>query len=232
MNHKQIKIWAIIPAAGIGKRMGGELPKQYLKLAGKTVLEHSIDKLLGCDSISGVVVGIADIDANWNQLNIHHSRFIGDYQGGEERIHTVLKGLQFLENHASKNDWAMVHDAVRPCIDIEDIEKLIQHCQKNKTGAILANKVVDTVKKINSKNEIQQTVDRNDLAFAATPQLFPIRILKRALTQAIDCGQLSTDESAAVEGLGLKPIIVEGKRTNIKITTPDDLELAKLIIQK
>ena len=232
MNPEKIKIWALIPAAGIGKRVGSTIPKQYLQLADKTVLEHSIDKLLSCDAVVGLVVGIAENDFHWNQLDINHPRFLGDYPGGKERIHTVLNGLDFLQTHASENDWVLVHDAVRPCVDVEDIERLIRVGLNSECGVILANKVVDTVKQISCEDEIQQTLNRNELALAATPQLFPINLLKKALNQALKQEQLSTDESAAVEALGLKPLIVEGKRTNIKITTPDDLELMKFIFDK
>ncbi len=233
MNLEQINIWAIIPAGGIGKRMEAALPKQYLQIAGKTILQHSIDRLLDCDLVTGVVVGIAENDEHWTDLKITHARFLGHYQGGIERIHTVMNGLDFLQkNHAGKEDWVLVHDAVRPCVEISDIDRLIELGTKSDSGAILVNKVVDTVKKVNSDDQIQRTINRNELALAQTPQFFPIDILRQALTQALQNDQLSTDESAAVEALGIKPFIVEGSRTNIKITTPQDLELAKLIVQE
>ena len=231
MDRDHRKIWALIPAAGIGKRMHSVVPKQYLKLSDKTVLEHSIEKLLSCDAITGLAVGIARNDAYWSKLNINHLRFLGSYSGGKERIHTVLNGLEYLADHVTENDWVLVHDAVRPCVELKDVEQLIDKGLKSESGAILANRVVDTVKRIKGKDKIQETVDRNYLALAATPQLFPITLLKTALTHALETNQLSTDESAAVEALGMSPIIVEGKRTNIKITTPEDLELARLIIR-
>ncbi len=232
MNPEPIKIWGIIPAAGMGRRMGADLPKQYLQIADKTILGHSINKLLGCELVAGVAVGIAENDEYWSSLYIDHARFLGSYSGGRERIHTVLNGLEFLQDHANGNDWILVHDAVRPCVEIEDIRRLIEKGLKNESGAILANKVVDTVKQINKQNEIQQTLDRNQLALAQTPQLFPLSVLKKALSLAVDNNQLSTDESAAVEALGLKPIVIEGSRTNIKITASEDLKLAELIINQ
>ena len=212
--------------------MGAELPKQYLQVAGKTVLEHSINKLLDCNLIAGVAVGVAENDEHWVDLKITHSRFVGHYQGGAERIHTVLNGLDFLQNHAGDRDWVLVHDAVRPCIKVADINYLIEQGLETQAGAILANKVVDTVKKINSEDQIQQTINRSELALAQTPQLFPLKILKKALNSALENNQLSTDESAAVEALGLEPIVIEGNRTNVKITTPEDLELAELLISQ
>ncbi len=210
--------------------MGVSIPKQYLQLAGKTVLEHSIDKLLSCDLINGLALGIAENDEHWDSLRVQHPRFLGHYQGGEERIHTVLHGLDFLQSHAGDNDWILVHDAVRPCVEVAAIKHLIQQGLATNSGAILANRVVDTVKRIDNQDQIQQTLDRNELALAQTPQLFPLRILKQALTTALENNQLSTDESAAVEALGLKPLIIEGKRTNIKITTAEDLELAEVFL--
>jgi len=231
VNREQIKVWAIIPAAGIGKRMNSTIPKQYIQLAGKTILEHSVSKLLASHEVAGAIVGICANDENWNQLKIDHPRFLNSYSGGSERIHTVLNGLQYLQNHASEKDWVLVHDAVRPCVEVEDINKLIKCGLKSESGAILAHKIVDTVKRVNEKEEIQKTLDRNELVLAATPQLFPISLLKKALTQAIEKGKISTDESAAVEALGLNPLIIEGKRTNIKITAAEDLEIAKRIMQ-
>ena len=225
-------IWAIIPAAGVGRRMAISQPKQYLQLEGKTILEHSLDKLSSCEAVAGVAVGIADNDAYWHKLEISHENLLGTYVGGAQRIHTVLKGLEYISKWAAKDDWVMVHDAVRPCVEVADIDLLIERAMQLKCSAILATPVIDTVKKLNQNGVIETTLNREELMLAATPQLFPIALLQRALELALAQNILSTDESAAVEMLGELPLAIATRRSNIKITTAEDLQIAGIFLAK
>ena len=235
--YQQIKpskspaIWAVIPAAGVGRRMAHSVPKQYLKVQGKTILEHSLDQLCRCEFVAGVAVGIAANDDYWDLLEIKNEKLLGSYLGGIERIHTVMKGLEFLSGWAAKEDWVMVHDAVRPCVALEDINRLVDQARRLNRSAILATPVIDTVKKVTTQGGIQATLNRDELMLAATPQLFPIARLKQALQSAVDRAILSTDESAAVEMLGDSPLVVRAERSNIKITTSEDLPIAEMILQ-
>ena len=235
MNHQDNKankstIWAIIPAAGVGRRMARSQPKQYLKLKGKTIIEHSLRQISRCSAVSGIVVGIAEDDDYWDKFEIKNKKLLGVYKGGTQRIHTVLNGLDFLSEWAGEDDWVMVHDAVRPCVCVEDVNKLVKQAMQSNRSAILASPVIETVKKINSDDEIETTLNREHLMLAMTPQLFPIKLLQQALRCAIDKAILSTDESAAVELLGLQPLAITGQRSNIKITTAEDLQIADLFL--
>lgn len=232
VNSKNINIWGIIPAAGIGRRLGATTPKQYLKLMGKTILEHSLEKMLACDRLSGTVVGIAPDDVVWPALGIGHPRLLGAYPGGVERVNTVIHGLDFLSSRAAPADWVLVHDAVRPCVSPERIEALINRGLASDYGAILASRVVDTIKRVDANGRIGQTLDRRALMLATTPQLFPIRLLRQALDRAIEQQLEITDESSAIEALGRMPLAIEDRRDNIKITRAEDLDLARLILDQ
>ncbi len=237
VNHKNnatIKrnIWAVVPAAGVGRRMGKNQPKQYLEIRGRSIIEHSLDKLFGCKAVAGVAVGIAPDDAYWEKLDIRNKKLLGAFVGGSERVNTVLNGLDFLSNWATGDDWVMVHDAARPCVSLKDINLLIDKSLEFNCSVILASPVTDTVKRVNACNVIQGTVNRDELMLAMTPQLFPVKLLRLALRTAIDNNIPTTDESAAVEKLGKKPLAIRGQRTNIKITTVDDLQLANIFIDE
>ena len=221
-----------MPAAGVGKRMAQNLPKQYLRLDGKSIIEHSLSRLLNLDRVSGVVVGIAETDQYWSKLAVNHDKLLGIYSGGNERIHTVLKGLEYLSQWAQPEDWVMVHDAVRPCVSEVDITALIDRGLASKGGAILAARVVDTIKKVNTDGFIESTANRDELMLAMTPQLFPLNLLSRALRDALEKNKLATDEAGAVEEFGEQPVVVEGLRNNIKITTSEDLELARVVLKQ
>lgn len=219
--------WVIIPAAGIGKRMGTEIPKQYLKLGEQTVLEHTISRFQNLPHIKGIVVCIAPNDPFFDQLSFSEQVMLA--QGGKERSDSVLNGLKYLEKHAKENDWVLVHDAARPCVRKSDIEKLMFELQNDEVGGLLAVPVRDTMKRTNN-HQVKQTVSRENLWHALTPQMFRFQLLKTALETAVEKQQMITDESQAIEFLGLYPIIVEGHADNLKITHPNDLELAKLFL--
>ena len=229
---KNPKYWAVIPAAGVGKRMGGDRPKQYLLIAGETVVEHSLDRLLDCPEIDGAVVAISSGDGYWKELNYQHEKPVLVATGGKERSDSVLNALQQLSQTADDNDWVLVHDAARPCVRQEDIHKLIQSCKDHPVGGILAVPVKDTIKESNDSSEIRETVDRSTLWHAQTPQMFRLGPLRDALSKALDADVEITDEASAMEGVGCKPLLVEGHADNIKITRQEDVNLALFYFDK
>lgn len=231
--------WAIIPAAGVGKRMGSKIPKQYLPLCGKTVLEQTLSIFLKHPVITGIIVAVTEGDPYWqgmsanftstdNVRNKNQNKPVIVAPGGAERCHSVLNALKKLSHHASENDWVLVHDAARPCLASDDIDRLIEQLDETSVGGLLGLPMADTVKRCDSNLQVLETVERSELWRALTPQMFPLKLLKDALEQAINSNALVTDESSAVELKGLKPIMVEGRPGNIKITHPGDLQLAEL----
>ena len=224
---KSQKCWAIIPAAGIGTRMGVETPKQYLSLAGKTVLEHALLHFCEHDAIHGVVVVLSEDDRYWKSVSVVTNRKIHTTTGGQQRYHSVLNGLNYLEKIAQPDDWIMVHDAARPCVRLEDINKLIDAANGTEDGAILAVPTRDTMKRADKDYKIRETVSREDLWHALTPQIFRFSTLRTALQKAIVNNIPITDEAQAVEMMGLRPLLVEGYADNIKITHKADLALAE-----
>ena len=231
------KYWAVIPAAGVGKRMGSKIPKQYLPLAGKTVLEQTLNVFIQHPDISGIVLAVTEGDpywqelsANYNQAHCHQEKAkpVIIASGGQERCYSVLNALNELSLYASDNDWALVHDAARPCLTSNDIDQLITKLSDSTAGGLLGLPMADTVKRCDKQQNVTATVDRSELWRALTPQMFPLKLLKDALTYAIENNALVTDEASAIELQGLKPKIIEGQPGNIKITHPGDLQLAEL----
>ena len=227
------KYWAVIPAAGVGRRMGVELPKQYLKLLGKTVLEHTIERLGKHPDICGIVVALSAEDTFWPELRVASAKNIHTVVGGEERCHSVLNALNYLDNDiAEKDDWVLVHDAARPCIRQDDLDRLISELKDYPQGGLLGLPVSDTVKRTDTSGNVVETVERNQLWRALTPQMFPLGALRNALQGAIDKGALVTDDASAMELSGSFPHMVEGHSDNIKITRPQDLKLAELYLSQ
>lgn len=225
--HPEAKYWAIIPAAGAGKRMGTTVPKQYLQLGSQTVLEHTLDRLLDCACIAGVVLVLSPADEFWLAIQARYSgRNIETAAGGAERCHSVLNGLDHLADRAGADDWVLVHDAARPCVRVADIERLIDTLGDGERGGLLGVPVADTMKRVDGDLQITATVERAGLWHALTPQMFRIGTLRDALQQAISTECLVTDEAGAMELAGHRPRMVEGHRDNIKITLPADLALA------
>ena len=230
-------IWAIVPAAGIGKRMQSDIPKQYMSLNGHPVIEHTINALLQNQNISGLVIALRSDDVYWDKVNITSQKPLLRITGGKERADSVLNAINALFNNEQFNadlDWVMVHDAVRPCLRQSDINKLVTEVD-DANGGLLALPVRDTIKRQNSNNAafvtVNETVDRENLWHALTPQYFPALKLKNALEQAQQNNLLITDESSAMEFAGFSPRLVTGNEDNIKITRPDDLRLASLFLQ-
>ncbi len=230
-------IWAIVPAAGVGKRMQSNIPKQYLSLNERPVLEHTLNTLLDNKHIAGLVVALQTDDGYWPDIKIHSEKPVLRAEGGAERVDSVLSALNCLMENDLFNadiDWVMVHDAVRPCLQQHDINKLVTAVDSD-DGGLLALPVRDTMKRqvvneIGINTRVDKTVDRENLWHALTPQYFPAGILKKALETALQNKQTVTDESSAMEMFGFSPRLVTGDETNIKITRPDDLKLAVLYL--
>ncbi|MFM5240705.1 2-C-methyl-D-erythritol 4-phosphate cytidylyltransferase [Aeromonas rivipollensis] len=217
---------AIVPAAGIGSRMGADCPKQYLTLAGKTILEHTLGCLLSHPAIARVIVALAPHDEWFEQLAVAADPRILRVEGGIERAYSVLNAL-----HVAQGKWVLVHDAARPCLCHGDLDKLIATAMAC-DGAILGSRVRDTMKRTDGAGNIVATVEREQLWHALTPQMFPAGTLKRALGEGLALGALITDEASAMERAGFTVKMVEGRADNIKVTRPEDLSLAELFLQQ
>lgn len=226
------KMWAIVPAAGIGSRMASDRPKQYLPLLGKTVIEHSVEPLLSHPSIASVYIPLAEHDTYWSGLGLASHPSVVTINGGKERADSVLNGLQAIASKAADDDWVLVHDAARPCLRRESLQTLVDELQGEAVGGILANPVHDTLKKVGTDNCIVKTVDRQVLWQAQTPQMFRFSLLRSSLEQALKAGTQITDEASALEWSGHSAKVVAGPSDNIKITRPEDLALAEFILQR
>lgn len=209
--------------------MDTDVPKQYLDLGGRCVLEHSLGRLLAHPEVSGAVVAVATGDPYFEKLAFtgHVERVVG----GEQRADSVLNALEHLCSRGRADDWALVHDAVRPCVHASDLDRLIAHVRSHSCGALLAVPVRDTMKRVEA-GYVSATVSREDLWHALTPQLFPVHALRAALLDARVSGIVVTDEAQAMERVGQPPAVVRGRVDNIKITRPNDLEMAALFLQQ
>lgn len=224
-------LWAIVPAAGIGARMRADRPKQYLPLAGKTVLEVALERLGSVPGLAGVLVGIGSDDRWWPEIAARAKGVREVFAGGAERSQTVLNGLHVLSRYAAPDDLVLVHDAVRPCVRVADIQRLIERAGNCTDGGLLALPVPSTIKRSDAENLVIETVPRERLWRALTPQLFTVQRLTDALSASIARGAVITDEASAIEHAGGRPMLVECGADNIKITTPQDLKLAELILE-
>jgi 2-C-methyl-D-erythritol 4-phosphate cytidylyltransferase len=223
----------IVPAAGVGKRMQADCPKQYLLINNETVLSHTVMALLSHPKISQVVLVLSESDRYFSKLALAQQEKVLRVNGGKERVNSVLNGLKVVDQ--VKYPWVLVHDAARPCVTHTDIDKLISRCLTHNSGGVLATPVRDTMKR--SKSEcaydlIKNTVEREDLWHALTPQLYKTQELTHAIEQGIAKGLNITDESSAIEYANLPSLLVSGSSENIKITHPNDLVLAKFYLNK
>ncbi len=223
------KFWGVVPAAGVGKRMNANRPKQYLLLSEtQTVLEHTLTRLIDAQVFEKIVVAISDGDAYWDDLLISKHEKITRANGGKERADSVLNALAAIQNQANLKDWVLVHDAARPCITSHDIHNLIAELRDDAIGGILALSSHDTLKDVDNK-QIISTLNRNRIWRALTPQMFRYGALKSALEFTQGNAGI-TDEASALEAQGFSPKIVEGRSDNIKITLPEDLALAQFYL--
>jgi 2-C-methyl-D-erythritol 4-phosphate cytidylyltransferase len=226
MNQQSHRYVALVPAAGVGARMGAGSPKQYLPIGGKPMLRHTLDAFAGSPLIAHtyVVVSVDDpfIDGIVPPQGVTVLRC-----GGASRLESVRNGLWALENQLQANDWVLVHDAARPGLNAELIEKLIREVGEHPAGGLLALPVVDTVKR--AVNDEVATISRDGLWLAQTPQMFRFRLLADALEAATDPAAI-TDDASAVEALGLAPKLVEGHPRNLKVTLPSDIRIAEMYL--
>ncbi len=227
------RVWCVVPAAGIGKRFGSSIPKQYLALGTKTVFEHTLSRLLSVNAIERIVLAVDVQDTRIRQFDISQHPKVTIVEGGAERCHSVLNGLRALQHCASADDWVLVHDVARPCVRCDDIQQLIDTLLAGSAqGGLLATPVRDTMKRSDHHGKVTETVNREQLWHALTPQMFPFTMLLAALERAIEQQALVTDEASAMELLGHQPQLVQGHSDNIKITHPQDLKLAELFISQ
>ncbi|MBV35927.1 MAG: 2-C-methyl-D-erythritol 4-phosphate cytidylyltransferase [Rickettsiales bacterium] len=223
------RIWAVIPAAGIGARMNSDIPKQYLKIEDKTILEYSVNRFLEHSKIYKVVVALSPKDTYWEELPFADNPRVLTTTGGKDRVDSVKAALTFIrENEAAEADWVMVHDAARPCLSSRHIDDLITSKETSPDGAILAVGAIDTIKQANKRQTIEKTIDRETVWLAQTPQFFSLRTLSNAIDNALNEGQTITDEASAMEFAGYHPSLVIGSRKNLKITEQEDLLLASI----
>lgn len=235
-------VWAVVPAAGSGSRMGASTPKQYLPLRQSTVIECTLHRLLSVKCIAGIVVAVDD-DASFRNVvkdrSLCSSVPLHTVVGGDTRTQSVSNALQYLGNLESREYTVLVHDAARPCVRVSDIELLVDRCANSVDGGLLAIPVVDTLKRGDESDRVSGTIDRARAWRAATPQLFKLSVLVEALNDATRlqgavagafAGTL-TDEASAMENAGYRPQLIPCEADNIKITQAADLALANVILQ-
>lgn len=225
-------VWAVVPAAGRGRRFGGEVPKQYLQAAGAPLIAHALDALLADARVSGVVVAIGAEDALWPGWTERAGRPVRTCTGGEERADTVLAALRTLDGMQLGDALVLVHDAARPNLARGDLARLLDAALASADGAILAAPVRDTLKRSSDGARIDATVARTGLWRALTPQAFPLARLRAALEDCRARGVVATDEAMAIELAGARPALVEGREDNIKVTTPADLALVDFLLAR
>ncbi len=226
------RYWVVIPAAGIGKRVGIDKPKQYISVNDKTIIEHTINCFINREEIEGVVVAISKSDEYWPTLSISKHEKIIIAPGGDERYQSVFNGLHALHDKAEGDDWVLVHDAARPCLNQSAIDRLMINLRTHAVGGILALPCRDTMKRADNSNEIVETVERESLWHAQTPQMFKYGKLYSAIEKMLNEDIVVTDEAMAMELSGYKPMLVQGHQENIKITHKDDLKHLELYLNE
>ena len=229
MSHDLPAFWAVIPAAGVGARMAADRPKQYLQLGGRTILEHSLGCFLDHPCLKGLVVSLAIDDPYWPTLACATDPRIQRADGGSERSGSVLNALlQLNALGASDHDWVLVHDAARPNLSRDDLDKLLAELADDPVGGLLAVPARDTLKRVDKHGRVVDTIDRRLIWQAYTPQMFRLGALHRALADSLVADAVITDEASAMEWSGQAPRLIEGRSDNIKVTRPEDLEWLKL----
>lgn len=226
------KHWAVVPAAGVGRRMGAAIPKQYLALAGSTVLDQTLGHLLAHGAIDRIYLALSQDDDWWKESHYADDPRIIRTEGGAERCHSVLNALERVSDDADPRDWVLVHDAARPCLRLADLDRLIANLEESPSGGLLGMPVRDTMKRTDRQNRVTETVERDHLWHAFTPQMFRLGLLRQALRDALDRKLLVTDEASAMELAGYTPLLVAGHADNIKITRSEDLGLAAFYLQQ
>lgn len=219
---------AIVPAGGSGARFGASMPKQYAEIAGATVLEHTLRALRSCESIEHIFVVVPAEEDRADTIAERTGNTMVLRCAGAQRAHTVQNALTAISRLVKRDAWVLVHDAARPCVAKNDIERLIVTVKTHAVGGLLASPVTDTIKRATASLEVSETVSREGLWRAQTPQMFRYELLGHALSASPDV----TDEAQAVEALGMSPLLVTGSARNIKITVPEDAEIAEIYLAK
>ncbi|MGP8033960.1 MAG: 2-C-methyl-D-erythritol 2,4-cyclodiphosphate synthase [Steroidobacteraceae bacterium] len=229
-----MRYWLVMPAAGSGRRFGGETPKQYARLLGRSVIEWALAPFLADPRCAHAVVVIADGDPTWPGIAARlSSDRVSSTAGGAKRSESVRRGLAALEQRARADDWVLVHDAARPCLDANDLERLIAAAAQHRSGGLLAARAADTLKEAapgEAAPAAAQTIDRSRLWRALTPQMFRFGALCAALDAAHAAGRFPGDEAQALEWQGERPLLIEGAAANLKLTTGADLKLAAAVL--
>ena len=223
---------ALVPAAGAGRRFGGETPKQYLPLAGRPMLWHTLRTLSEVPAIERVAVVIAPDDEWFDSYDWPQEKLLLLREGGATRALTVRQGMAALlaQRLLDEQDWLLVHDAARCCLSVALVERLIAELADDPIGGLLALPVADTVKSADGEQRVAATIPRDGLWLAQTPQMFRAGLLQQAF--AADADGSCTDEAAAVEALGHAPRLVAGAASNFKVTYPHDLALAAALLAR
>ena len=230
MTDSQANYWAIVPAAGVGKRFAADIPKQFHYLNGTLVAQHTLSRLLSLTSISAIVAPCDNSSAYWSKVPAVTDRRVRLVSGGTHRVNSVVNGLLALEELAADDDWVLIHDMARPCVTAANIAKLITEVGDHAVGGILAAPINDTLKIVDSQT-IVSTVNRAQYRAAQTPQMFRFSLLKSAIQVMLDEQKIPTDEASAIEYAGLTAMVVEGRQDNIKITRREDLAIAEAIMR-
>ena len=222
------KIFAIVPAAGQGTRIGDAVPKQYLPIAGKPMLFHALESLASVARIHAVVAVLSPLDRHWGGFDwsAFPEKIEAAFTGGANRSESVRNALRHLAPRVAKDDWILVHDAARPCITRALVDQFIDEVEGEPVGGLLAMPLADTLKRSDETLRVAETIPRAGLWRAQTPQMFRYEMLARALERKAG----ATDESQAIEALGYSPRLVQGENTNLKVTFAEDLPLAEMII--
>ena len=224
------KLFALVLAAGSGTRIGDSVPKQYLPVAGKPMMFHSIEAIAAVARVERVFVVLAPLDRHWveHDWSAFPEKIEAVFCGGARRAETVLNTLKFLEARIAKDDWVLVHDAARPCILTELVEQFLDEIGDDPVGGLLAMPLADTLKRGDENQRVSETIPRLNLWRAQTPQMFRYDMLRRGLEK----NPKATDESEAVESIGYNaPRLVQGEDSNLKVTFAEDIQLAEMIIK-
>ncbi|MCH6573096.1 MAG: 2-C-methyl-D-erythritol 4-phosphate cytidylyltransferase [Proteobacteria bacterium] len=227
------RFWLVVPAAGTGRRFGSDLPKQYQEIGGRCMLAHALQAFADWGNLAGTVLAIDDGDRWFAGISVQLPLPVRTVAGGAERMNSVINAVRALQGEADEHDWVLVHDAARPCLCADDLRRLIEATATDGVGGLLATRVADTLKKARDDNgqvRVISTMGREGLWQAMTPQIFRYGLLRPALEAARKAGKVLGDEAGAMELAGHRPLLVEGRRDNIKVTQPADLALAEAIL--
>lgn len=224
-------LWCVVPAAGRGTRVGGDCPKQYLPLAGRPLIAHTLERLAAHPRIAGLLVTLAAGDAHWPGIDALNGKPVLTATGGAERSDSVLAGIDALPASVAAGDFVLVHDAARPCVRLADIGKLIELAGAT-DGGLLGAPLRDTLKRADADGRSGLTESRDLRWRAFTPQMFRRGQLAAALREAARRGMNVSDEAMAMELAGFAPLLVEGAEDNIKVTTAADFALAEFLLAR